>query len=166
MGFFSSLLVLTVLRDVALLLLSVAGTGGPGDRARKRDRRAAAGTRRDAGRLRQRAPGRAGGRGQGADSRPATAFMVIRSSRFPPFTSGPRSSADLNAIVTKVNALKPDAIAITGDLVDGSVQRLAMHTPPLEPWPRAMARFSHRRSRNALARTNGSPRCAARPDGR
>ena len=37
----------------------------------------------------------------------------------------------LNAIVTKVNALKPDAIAITGDLVDGSVQRLALHTAPL-----------------------------------
>jgi predicted MPP superfamily phosphohydrolase len=37
----------------------------------------------------------------------------------------------LNAIVTKVNALKPDAIAITGDLVDGSVHRLALHTAPL-----------------------------------
>ena len=39
--------------------------------------------------------------------------------------------AYLNAIVNKVNALKPDAIAITGDLVDGSVQRLALHTEPL-----------------------------------
>ncbi len=37
----------------------------------------------------------------------------------------------LNAIVTKVNGLKPDAIAITGDLVDGSVARLALHTAPL-----------------------------------
>jgi predicted MPP superfamily phosphohydrolase len=37
----------------------------------------------------------------------------------------------LNAIVSKVNALNPDAIAITGDLVDGSVQRLAAHTAPL-----------------------------------
>jgi predicted MPP superfamily phosphohydrolase len=37
----------------------------------------------------------------------------------------------LNAIVTRVNALKPDAIAITGDLVDGSVRRLALHTEPL-----------------------------------
>ena len=37
----------------------------------------------------------------------------------------------LNAIVTKVNGLKPDAIAVTGDLVDGSVQRLALHTEPL-----------------------------------
>jgi hypothetical protein len=38
----------------------------------------------------------------------------------------------LNAIVTKVNALKPDAIAITGDLVDGSVHSLRLHTEPLE----------------------------------
>ena len=37
----------------------------------------------------------------------------------------------LNAIVTKVNALKPDAVAITGDLVDGSVKRLRIHTEPL-----------------------------------
>jgi predicted MPP superfamily phosphohydrolase len=37
----------------------------------------------------------------------------------------------LNAIVNKVNALRADAIAITGDLVDGSVQRLALHTAPL-----------------------------------
>lgn len=37
----------------------------------------------------------------------------------------------LEAIVARVNALKPDAIAITGDLVDGSVQRLAPHTAPL-----------------------------------
>jgi len=39
--------------------------------------------------------------------------------------------AYLNAIVTKVNKLGADAIAITGDLVDGSVQRLAAHTEPL-----------------------------------
>jgi predicted MPP superfamily phosphohydrolase len=39
--------------------------------------------------------------------------------------------AYLTAIVAKVNALKPDAIAITGDLVDGSVHRLAEHTAPL-----------------------------------
>jgi len=37
----------------------------------------------------------------------------------------------LNAIVTKVNALEPDAIAITGDLVDGSVRHLKLHTEPL-----------------------------------
>ena len=37
----------------------------------------------------------------------------------------------LSAIVDKVNALGADAIAITGDLVDGSVQRLGKHTEPL-----------------------------------
>jgi predicted MPP superfamily phosphohydrolase len=37
----------------------------------------------------------------------------------------------LNAIVNRVNALQADAIAVTGDLVDGSVQRLALHTQPL-----------------------------------
>src|SRR5690606_8202247 len=37
----------------------------------------------------------------------------------------------LNAIVNKVNQLGADAIAVTGDLVDGSVQHLAMHTEPL-----------------------------------
>ena len=37
----------------------------------------------------------------------------------------------LDAIVSRVNALEPDAIAITGDLVDGSVQHLSTHTAPL-----------------------------------
>jgi predicted MPP superfamily phosphohydrolase len=40
--------------------------------------------------------------------------------------------AYLNAIVNRVNALKADAIAVTGDLVDGSVRRLALHTEPLK----------------------------------
>jgi predicted MPP superfamily phosphohydrolase len=40
--------------------------------------------------------------------------------------------AYLNAIVNRVNGLKADAIAITGDLVDGSVRRLALHTEPLK----------------------------------
>jgi len=34
-------------------------------------------------------------------------------------------------IVTAVNALKPDLIAVTGDVVDGSVLQLAVHTRPL-----------------------------------
>jgi predicted MPP superfamily phosphohydrolase len=37
----------------------------------------------------------------------------------------------LDAIVNKVNAINPDVIAITGDLVDGSVKDLAPHTAPL-----------------------------------
>jgi predicted MPP superfamily phosphohydrolase len=38
----------------------------------------------------------------------------------------------LDAIVEEVNALDADLIAITGDLVDGSVSRLAPHTAPLK----------------------------------
>ncbi len=37
----------------------------------------------------------------------------------------------LDAIVDRVNSLLPDAIAVTGDVVDGSVQRLSDHTAPL-----------------------------------
>ena len=37
----------------------------------------------------------------------------------------------LKAIVGAVNALKPDLVAVTGDLVDGSVARLAPHVAPL-----------------------------------
>lgn len=37
----------------------------------------------------------------------------------------------ISAIVGRVNALKPDLIAVTGDLVDGSVARLAPHVAPL-----------------------------------
>ncbi len=37
----------------------------------------------------------------------------------------------LQAIVDKVNALKPDMVAVTGDLVDGGVPELARHVAPL-----------------------------------
>jgi len=37
----------------------------------------------------------------------------------------------LNAIVARVNTLRADVVAVTGDLVDGSVSRLAAHTAPL-----------------------------------
>jgi predicted MPP superfamily phosphohydrolase len=38
----------------------------------------------------------------------------------------------LDAIVNAVNTLDADVVAITGDLVDGSVSRLAPHTAPLQ----------------------------------
>jgi predicted MPP superfamily phosphohydrolase len=45
---------------------------------------------------------------------------------------GPTIKRDyLQAIVDKVNALDPDVVAVTGDLVDGSVRQLAQHTEPL-----------------------------------
>jgi uncharacterized protein len=37
----------------------------------------------------------------------------------------------IEAIVAQINALKPDLVAITGDLVDGSVAELAEHVAPL-----------------------------------
>lgn len=37
----------------------------------------------------------------------------------------------LDAIVDAVNALEADIVAVTGDLVDGSVRQLAQHTAPL-----------------------------------
>jgi predicted MPP superfamily phosphohydrolase len=37
----------------------------------------------------------------------------------------------LDRIVDRVNGLAPDAVAITGDLVDGTVRELAPHTAPL-----------------------------------
>jgi predicted MPP superfamily phosphohydrolase len=45
---------------------------------------------------------------------------------------GPTIKQDyLDAIVDVVNRLEPDLVAITGDLVDGSVRDLAPHTAPL-----------------------------------
>jgi predicted MPP superfamily phosphohydrolase len=45
---------------------------------------------------------------------------------------GPTIGRDyLEAIVASVNALDADVVAITGDLVDGSVRQLATHTEPL-----------------------------------
>ncbi|HTH73821.1 MAG TPA: metallophosphoesterase [Trinickia sp.] len=38
----------------------------------------------------------------------------------------------VDAIVDAVNRLEPDLIAVTGDIVDGSVAQLAEHTKPLE----------------------------------
>lgn len=38
--------------------------------------------------------------------------------------------AYLDRIVDRVNSLQPDAIAVTGDLVDGSVRELSAHTAP------------------------------------
>ncbi|HEY8026215.1 MAG TPA: metallophosphoesterase [Burkholderiaceae bacterium] len=45
---------------------------------------------------------------------------------------GPTIKGDyLDAIVSKVNHLKVDLVAVTGDLVDGSVEQLRDHTAPL-----------------------------------
>jgi hypothetical protein len=45
---------------------------------------------------------------------------------------GPTIGRDfIEGIVARINALKPDLVAITGDLVDGSVHELAEHVAPL-----------------------------------
>ena len=132
MGFFSSLLVLTLLRDVALIVLTLLSAPSPGIvRAT-------------------------------AFAVPLTAFGVtligfinarrvarvvdveVPIAHLPPALHGYTivqisdihvgatiKHGYLNAIVEKVNALNADAVAITGDLVDGSVARLSMHTAPL-----------------------------------
>jgi predicted MPP superfamily phosphohydrolase len=132
MGFFSSLLVLTFLRDLLLLVLELGGGASPGF---------AYGS---------------------AVSVPVLALAVTvvgyfnarRTARvvnvdvplrgLPPeldgFTIvqitdvhvGPTIKRKyIDAIVDRVNSLEADAIAVTGDIVDGTVARLGEHTAPL-----------------------------------
>jgi predicted MPP superfamily phosphohydrolase len=132
MGLFSSLLVLTFLRDIVLLVLALAGAATP---------EIAHGS---------------------ALAVPLLALLVtlvgfvnarrlarvvvveVPIAGLPPALHGYSIAqisdihvgptikrAYLNAIVNRVNALRADAIAVTGDLVDGSVRRLALHTEPL-----------------------------------
>jgi uncharacterized protein len=132
MGFFSSLFVLTLLRDLVLLALHLAGAGGPAfarDSAIGVPLLALAVTaigfvnaRRVARVVRVEVP---------IAGLPA-ALHGYSIAQISDIHVGPTIRRPyLNAIVTRVNALKPDAIAVTGDLVDGSVQRLALHTEPL-----------------------------------
>jgi predicted MPP superfamily phosphohydrolase len=132
MGFFSSLFVLTLVRDLLLLGLWIAGAGGPAfshDSAVAVPLLALAVTlvgfvnaRRLARVVRVEVP---------IAGLPAEldgySIAQISDIHVGPTIKRPY----LNAIVNKVNGLKPDAIAVTGDLVDGSVQRLALHTEPL-----------------------------------
>lgn len=132
MGFFSSLLVLTVLRDVLLLALALAHSGWAAathDTAVAVPLLALAVTlvgfvnaRRLARVVRVEVP-------IAGLPAPLHGYSIAQISDI---HVGPTiKRAYLNAIVNKVNSLKADAIAITGDLVDGSVQRLALHTEPL-----------------------------------
>jgi predicted MPP superfamily phosphohydrolase len=132
MGFFSSLLVLTLVRDVLLLILALAGAGGP---AIVRDSAIAVpllalavtfigfiNARRLARVVRVDVP-------IVGLPQELAGYAIAQISDI---HVGPTIKRGyLNAIVNKVNSLKPDAIAVTGDLVDGSVQRLALHTEPL-----------------------------------
>jgi predicted MPP superfamily phosphohydrolase len=133
MGFFSSLLVLTVLRDVLLLAMAAVGEGSGGVQ-----RGTAIGVPLLAlavtlvGLVNARRVARVVDVEVPIAGLPA-AFDGYSIVQISDIHVGPTIRRGyLNAIVTKVNALHPDAIAITGDLVDGSVQRLGLHTAPLE----------------------------------
>ncbi|HWP13040.1 MAG TPA: metallophosphoesterase [Ramlibacter sp.] len=138
MGLFSSLLVLTVLRDALLLLVSVVGLAAPS------------------------APGLAAWPTVSAAAVPPLAIMVtflgyLNARRVAkvvtlevPMPGLPASLhgftivqiSDIHvgptigrpfveAIVEAVNRLQPDVVAITGDLVDGTVAELGSHVEPL-----------------------------------
>ncbi|MEJ5992044.1 metallophosphoesterase [Ramlibacter sp. PS3R-8] len=132
MGLFSSLLVLTFLRDLLLLGFALAGGATPdlrGDSAAVVVLAALALTAigffnaRRTARVRQ-------VRVELRDLDPALAgFRIVQISDI---HVGPTIKQDyLQAIVERVNALAPDVVAITGDLVDGSVPELARHVAPL-----------------------------------
>ncbi len=132
MGMFSSLLVLTVLRDVTLLILALIG--GVGDAF---TRGSAIGVPLLA----------LGATLAGFFNARRLARVVEVEAPIPGLPEslhgytiaqisdvhiGPTIKRSyLEAIVARVNGLKPDAIAITGDLVDGSVKSLSAHTAPL-----------------------------------
>ena len=132
MGLFSSLLVLTVLRDLVLLAAHVAGVAGPalpGDTAAAVLLLALAlsavgfvNARRPARVRRVTVPL--------ADLPDALAgFRIVQISDI---HVGPTiKHGYLQAIVDRVNALDADVVAITGDLVDGSVAELRAHVAPL-----------------------------------
>jgi predicted MPP superfamily phosphohydrolase len=133
MGFFSSLLVLTVLRDAGLLVLSLFGAGGAAFL-----RASAFGVPLVAlavtlvGFVNARRVARVVEVEVPIVGLP-DALHGYTIAQISDIHVGPTIKRGyLNAIVTKVNGLRPDAIAITGDLVDGSVPRLALHTAPLE----------------------------------
>ncbi|MBX3620337.1 MAG: metallophosphoesterase [Rhizobacter sp.] len=131
MGLFSSLFVLTLLRDVVLLASVVVGQGA----------NIAVGTA-------EAVPMVAGfvtlWGFVNARRRAAVVSVEVPITGLPPalqgFTIaqisdihvGPTIKAPyLRAIVDKVNELDADMVAVTGDLVDGSVRDLAMHVAPL-----------------------------------
>ncbi|WP_296943903.1 metallophosphoesterase [uncultured Massilia sp.] len=132
MGLFSSLFVLTLLRDGLLVVLHLAGAGGPAFvRASALAVPLLALAVTGIGFVNARRVARVVRVDVPIAGLPHAlhgyAIAQISDIHVGPTIRRPY----LNAIVTKVNALKPDAIAVTGDLVDGSVQRLALHTEPL-----------------------------------
>lgn len=132
MGFFSSLLVLTVLRDVVLVTLALAGQGHAAfSRGSAFGVPLAALAVTVAGLVNARRVARVVDV-QVPIARLPKALQGYSIVQISDVHVGPTIKRGyLEAIVSKVNALGPDAIAITGDLVDGSVNSLRTHTEPL-----------------------------------
>ncbi|MDB5958020.1 metallophosphoesterase [Ramlibacter sp.] len=130
MGLFSSLFVLTVLRDVLLLALHLAGrTGWNEPTAAAVPLLALAFTA--VGFFNARRPARVKRVDISLPGLPA-ALAGFRIVQISDIHVGPTiKQGYLQAIVERVNALHPDVIAITGDLVDGSVAELRAHVAPL-----------------------------------
>jgi predicted MPP superfamily phosphohydrolase len=131
MGFFSSLLVLTVLRDVALLVLAAFGGAGVLVRGTALAVPLVALGVTLVGLVNARRLARVVEVEVPIAGLPAAlhGYSIVQISDL---HVGPTIKRGyLDAIVTRVNALEPDAIAITGDSVDGSVKRLRAHTEPL-----------------------------------
>lgn len=131
MGFFSSLLVLTVARDLFLLVAMLAHWQPPG--LTFYSAAAVAGLAVAVSVI-----GYFNARGLAKVKRVdvpitdlPTEFEGFTIAQISDIHVGPTIKAPyLNRIVDGVNGLKPDAIAITGDLVDGSVRELSAHTAP------------------------------------
>jgi uncharacterized protein len=133
MGYFSSLLVLTVLRDLVLLGLAAFGAGSA---QVTRETALAVPLVALAVTLVGFVNARSVARVVHVDVPIAglpSALEGYSIAQISDIHVGPTiKRAYLNAIVNRVNALRADAIAVTGDLVDGSVRRLALHTEPLQ----------------------------------
>lgn len=132
LGLFSSLLVLTLLRDAALLLAMLAGARSPAFIAWSAAAVPLVGAlvtligfvnaRRTASVVDVEVP----------ISGLPDALHGFTIAQISDIHIGPTIKHNyLDAIVDKVNRLEADMIAVTGDLVDGSVRSLAPHTKPL-----------------------------------
>jgi uncharacterized protein len=142
LGLFSSLLVLTFFRDLALALALLVNAAGFGMRGRL-----------DMSFLSHWSALAAAGLGflitvlGYANARRTAAVVTVdvpiaglppalhgfRIAQISDIHVGPTIRHDyLHRIVTAVNQLQPDMVAITGDLVDGSVKELAPHVAPLK----------------------------------
>lgn len=127
MGLFSSVLVLTVLRDLGLLLAGTPSLAAPTARAVL----AAAGLFTLFGYLNARRVARIVRVEVSLAGLPPEleGFTIVQLSDI---HVGPTIKRGyVQAIVDRVNGLEADLVAITGDVVDGSVEHLGEHTAPL-----------------------------------